>query len=91
MFNGEFDLAPRKAMVTGTNMPRADQCGTTTDQTSLLLVTDIQGVASIKAVFNRSMAVKRDGTFWMWGNNDSGEFGDHTMTDRTRPVQILDL
>jgi alpha-tubulin suppressor-like RCC1 family protein len=34
-------------------------------------------------------AIKTDGTLWMWGNNDDGELGDNTRTDRSSPVQTV--
>ena len=31
-------------------------------------------------------AIKTDGTLWTWGNNDSGQLGDNTITTRSTPV-----
>ena len=36
-------------------------------------------------------AVKADGTVWAWGNNNQGQLGDGTTTERTRPVQVAGL
>ena len=37
---------------------------------------------------SHTVAVRTDGTLWAWGNNNSGQMGDGTNTDRTSPVQI---
>jgi alpha-tubulin suppressor-like RCC1 family protein len=34
------------------------------------------------------VAVKTDGTLWTWGDNQYGELGDGTTTNRTSPVQV---
>ena len=34
-------------------------------------------------------AIKTDGTLWLWGNNDSGQLGDNTITHRSSPVQTI--
>jgi alpha-tubulin suppressor-like RCC1 family protein len=38
-----------------------------------------------------SLAAKSDGTAWAWGRNVVGQLGDGTRTQRTTPVQVLDL
>lgn len=35
-----------------------------------------------------SVALKRDGTLWSWGNNWAGQFGDGTTNDSRSPVQV---
>jgi alpha-tubulin suppressor-like RCC1 family protein len=34
-------------------------------------------------------AIKNDGSLWTWGNNDFGQIGDGTTTDRSSPVQTI--
>jgi alpha-tubulin suppressor-like RCC1 family protein len=38
-----------------------------------------------------NIAVKADGSVWMWGANDQGQCGDNTTIDRWRPVQVTGL
>lgn len=35
-----------------------------------------------------TLAIKSDRTLWGWGNNDPGQLGDGTTTQRLQPVQI---
>jgi len=37
-----------------------------------------------------TMVIKTDGTLWAWGNNEYGQLGDGTTTDRFTPVMVLD-
>ncbi len=34
-------------------------------------------------------AIKTDGTLWCWGENDTSQLGDQTITDRAIPTQII--
>ena len=34
------------------------------------------------------LAVKNDGTFWTWGNNENGELGHNNTTDYSSPKQV---
>ncbi len=38
-----------------------------------------------------NIAVKADGSVWMWGANDQGQCGDGTTNDDWRPVPVLGL
>lgn len=38
--------------------------------------------------YAHTLALKKDGTLWAWGYNDSGRLGDNTTTNRSSPVQI---
>ena len=38
--------------------------------------------------FYSTMAIKSDGTLWVWGSNSFGHLGDNTIIDRSSPVQI---
>lgn len=37
---------------------------------------------------NYTVALKANGTLWAWGQNDHGQLGDGTFTNRASPVQI---
>lgn len=38
--------------------------------------------------FFHCLTIHSDGTLWAWGSNESGQLGDGTQTDRSRPVQV---
>ncbi len=38
-----------------------------------------------------NIALKQDGSVWMWGANDQGQCGDNTTNDRWRPVMVSGL
>jgi alpha-tubulin suppressor-like RCC1 family protein len=44
-------------------------------------LTNVKAIAS-SATANHSLALKRDGTVWAWGNNQYGQLGDGTTTQR---------
>ncbi len=47
-------------------------------------------VASVSCGNGQTFAVKTDGTLWGWGQNESGDLGDGTRTDRLTPVKLMD-
>lgn len=54
-------------------------------------VTFIENTCSVSLGCNYSAAIKRDGTLWMWGDNDYGQLGDDTtIVYRTTPVKVMD-
>lgn len=42
----------------------------------------------ISAGYDHAAVVKDDGTVWTWGNNNYGQLGDGTTTNRSTPVQV---
>lgn len=48
----------------------------------------MKNVVSAYANASTSMALKSDGSVYMWGNNDKGQLGDGTKTNRKTPVQV---
>ena len=47
------------------------------------------GFSQVAAGDGYTCAMKTDGTVWCWGANSSGQLGDGSTTDRTRPVQVV--
>ncbi|GEC93678.1 RCC1 domain-containing protein [Brevibacillus brevis] len=60
-----------------------------------LLPTKVKGLENVTAIaagFSlHNLAVKKDGTVWAWGNNNYGQLGDGTKTNRFLPVQVKGL
>lgn len=51
--------------------------------------THINNVKKISAgTSGHIAAIKNDGSLYMWGNNDDGQLGDYTKSDRKSPVYI---
>lgn len=48
----------------------------------------LTGVIAIAAGESHSMALKSDGTVWMWGYNNYSQLGDNTTSTRNTPVQV---
>jgi alpha-tubulin suppressor-like RCC1 family protein len=46
--------------------------------------------ASLSAGSLHSLAAKRNGILWAWGDNGSGQLGDGTISGHSSPVQITD-
>ncbi len=67
--------------------------GTTIDRLLPVQITGVTGniIALSTGVSYHTLALTDDGKVWAWGNNDSGELGDGTTTDRTSPVQVPGL
>ena len=57
--------------------------------TPVLLPQQITGVDHVVALsaWYHTLAVRDDGTLWVWGNNEYGALGDGTTSTRTAPVQ----
>lgn len=45
--------------------------------------------AAVSAGEYHGLVLKKDGTLWAFGNNDSGEIGDGTRRKRPTPVKVL--
>lgn len=56
------------------------------DKLNPIQVQGIRNVTTIATGDNHTIAIKEDGTVWMWGRNTSG-----TSTSRTTPIQIKGL
>jgi hypothetical protein len=54
-------------------------------------VSGLTGVTAIAAGGHHSMALKSDATAWAWGENEFGQLGDGSATERDTPVQVSSL
>jgi len=50
-------------------------------------VAGLSDIVSIAAAGGHNVAVKRDGTVWVWGGNFHGELGVERNADRPTPVR----
>ena len=48
----------------------------------------VENVISIGAGRLHSLAVEANGSVWTWGDNDLGQLGDGTTTNRLKPVHV---
>jgi alpha-tubulin suppressor-like RCC1 family protein len=69
--------------------------GTTTRSLVPLKIKDFVdlklSIIAIAAGGNHSMALTSEGRVWVWGDNNYGQLGDETKTDRSRPVVVRGL
>jgi len=54
-------------------------------------VTGFSDIIAIDAGGRHNLALKSDGTVWAWGDNNSGQIGNGTLTDLVLVVQITSL
>jgi alpha-tubulin suppressor-like RCC1 family protein len=62
-----------------------------TNQTTPAQVSGLSGIVAIAAGDYHSVALKNDGTVWVWGANGSGQVGDGSYNDQYVPVQVTGL
>jgi alpha-tubulin suppressor-like RCC1 family protein len=60
-------------------------------QPSPVLVSGLGNVVAISGNDMHQCALRSDGTLWCWGDNDQGELGDGTTTNRATPVQVAGI
>ena len=71
--------------------------GTTTDRNTPVQVLGDGGVGFLSGVIaiagggNHTIALKSDGTMWVWGHNTNFQLGDGTTTARNTPVRVSSL
>lgn len=49
---------------------------------------DVTGIAVCRNYSGCGAALKRDGSVWTWGNNQSGQLGDGARSNRSTPAKI---
>lgn len=54
-------------------------------------VLDLSEVIDISVGGQSALALKSDGSVWAWGDNEHGQLGDGTNTNRNRPVPVAGL
>ncbi len=54
-------------------------------------VKGLDGVISVAAGHDHSLALKSDGTVWAWGSNEHGQLGNGTFTNSDIPVAVIGL
>lgn len=65
------------------------------DNTTVLRSSPVQTIAlgsnwtSVSAGYRSVVALKSDGTLWVWGRNDYGQLGDNSTIDKSSPVQTV--
>jgi alpha-tubulin suppressor-like RCC1 family protein len=74
------------ALAWGDNRDGALGDGTTTNRSSPVAVLNLGRVLSVSAGFAHAVAVKADGTAWLWGGNFTAGLGNGTL-----PVQVPGL
>jgi alpha-tubulin suppressor-like RCC1 family protein len=68
--------------------------GSSGRETSESVPTQVLGLANITAIAaggSHSMALRSDGTVWVWGSNNYGQLGDGTSWNKVIPIQVPGL
>ena len=47
-------------------------------------------VVSVSVGWSHTMAVKSDGSLWVWGSNNAGQLGNGTTINSYKPIKIMD-
>ena len=63
----------------------------TVDQITPIQVPGFDSIITIDAGWNHSLALKDDGTIWVWGQNEHGELGDSTYLLKDYPIKVQGL
>ena len=90
-YNGQFGIG----ITGGGDQPQGTTTipGTTPPPTiqQPVQVNNLDSVIAISSGLQHCLALKSDGTVWAWGNNEWGQLGDGTITDRYIPTQVKSL
>lgn len=69
-------------------------CSAVLDTANRLVPTQVTGLASVVTIaagYDHSLALKRDGTVWAFGQNTLGQLGDGTTVNKDCPAQVQGL
>jgi hypothetical protein len=58
-------------------------------QSAPVQVARLGGIVAVAEGNAHTLALRRDGTVWAWGSNQSGQLGVETIVTRTTPVQVV--
>ncbi len=61
--------------------------GSVTSSVANLTVTDL-AFRQVEAGDSHTVAIRTDGTLWVWGYNGNGQLGNGTLTSTNNPVQV---
>ncbi|WP_235216500.1 RCC1 domain-containing protein [Archangium violaceum] len=55
--------------------------------------TQVPGLSGVVALAdsNGALALRADGTLWAWGNNNSGQLGEPSLSSHFSPIPVLRL
>lgn len=59
--------------------------------TNPIIVPGLTDVISVEVGQTHVLALKKDGTVWAWGNNNSGQLGNNSYFPKYTPVQVLGI
>ncbi len=57
---------------------------------SMKVITIMNGIVQISGGENNTVALKSDGTVWIWGDNEYGQLGESTIMSSGIPTQVKD-
>ena len=75
----------------GLGVPKLLELGTFETDPVPKQVHGLESIVSILACSRDSLALKSDGTVWVWGVNYGGSLGDGTKEDRRTPVPVKNI
>jgi alpha-tubulin suppressor-like RCC1 family protein len=72
------------------DLPDLDEKNNKIDKNATKPIKILDNVRSVSAGISHAMALKEDGSLWVWGSNAFGQLGDGTTNTRPTPQIVLD-
>jgi alpha-tubulin suppressor-like RCC1 family protein len=72
-------------LTVATIAPQTARAATVSDEYSGI----VMSTQTIAIGYKHTLAIKKDGSLWAWGDNEFGQLGDGTTTSRLEPVKIM--